>query len=135
MTKSPSGALSPYYYKGGYFHGIHYGSYFDDEEALLLMMGKEETYILKSPERRRILIDLYETNLSDSLIEKFVEHVKRVSLRIVKLAISCDKKRLRKLHKAIIRGTSLNTAQLYFCTDMEEAKAWLVSFSNSITIY
>lgn len=34
MTKSPSGALSPYYYKGGYFHGIHYGSYFDDSQAL-----------------------------------------------------------------------------------------------------
>ena len=33
--KSPSGALSPYYYKGGYFHGIHYGSYFDDHNVLV----------------------------------------------------------------------------------------------------
>ncbi len=38
MTKSPSGALSPYYYKGGYFHGIHYGSYFDDAKALFDMI-------------------------------------------------------------------------------------------------
>jgi len=30
MTKSPNGALSPCYYKGGYLHGIHYGSYFND---------------------------------------------------------------------------------------------------------
>lgn len=54
------------------------------------MMGEEEAFILKSPERRRILIDLYETNLSDSLSEKMA-------------------------------------GQLYFSTDMEEAKTWLVS--------
>lgn len=42
ITRSPSGALSPYYYKGGYFHGIHYGSYFDNSDALLSIMNKEE---------------------------------------------------------------------------------------------
>lgn len=127
ISKSPSGALSPYYYKGGYFHGIHYGSYFDDRDALLSMMDKEEAYILKSPEKRRILIDLYETYLSISTIDKIVEHIKKISPRIVKLAVSSDKKSLRQLHKAIIKGTALGAAQLYFCTDMEEAKTWLVS--------
>lgn len=57
ISKSPSGALSPYYYKGGYFHGIHYGSYFDDVDALLSVMDQEEAFILKSPERRRIFIE------------------------------------------------------------------------------
>jgi hypothetical protein len=64
ITRSPSGALSPYYYKGGYFHGIHYGSYFDDMDAFLLMMADEEQFILRSPEKRRLMIDLYETNIT-----------------------------------------------------------------------
>lgn len=127
ITKSPSGALSPYYYKGGYFHGIHYGSYFNNEGALLSMMGEEEVFILKSPERRRILIDLYETKLSNSLIEKIVEHISKIEPRIVKLAISSDKKSLHKLQKALNKKGILGVGRLYFCTDMEEAKTWLVS--------
>lgn len=54
LSKSPSGALSPYYYKGGYFHVIHYGSYFNHSNAPLSMMNKEENFLLQSPERRRI---------------------------------------------------------------------------------
>ena len=119
ITKSPSGALSPYYYKGGYFHGIHYGSYFNDSDALLFMMKKEEEFILKSPEKRRILIDLYETTLT--------EHINRLRPNIVKLAITATPKNLHKLHKALTRKTSLPQSQLYFSTDMEEAKTWLVS--------
>lgn len=127
ITRSPSGALSPYYYKGGYFHGIHYGSYFDNSDALLSMINEEENFILKSSERRRILIDLYETNLSKALIGKIVGHIEKISPKIVKLAISSDKKSLRQLRKAIVNGTSLGKGKLYFCTDMEEAKTWLVS--------
>ncbi len=126
IRKSPSGALSPYYYKGGYFHGIHYGSYFDDSSALLSMMKEEEAFILKSPEKRRILIDLYETNMAGSLAQKIAEHIARISPLIIKLAIASDKKTLRQLQKAIIKGTSLRNGQIYFCTDMEEAKTWLV---------
>lgn len=127
ITYSPSGALSPYYYKGGYFHGMHYGSYFDDSEALLAMMKEEEVFILNSPERRRILIDLYETTLSRHLTEKLTEHIERLSPRIIKLAIACDSKGLRQLKRAIKKNTSLKEGQLYFCTDMEEGKTWLVS--------
>ena len=92
ITKSPSGALSPYYYKGGYFHGIHYGSYFDDSDALLSMMKKEEEFILKSPEKRRILIDLYETTLTKTLTEKITEHINHLRPNIVKLAITATPK-------------------------------------------
>lgn len=127
MTKSPSGALSPYYYKGGYFHGIHYGSYFHDSNALLSMMSEEEAFILKSTEQRRILIDFYETNLSSALIEKIVEHIENINCRILKLAIATDRKSLRQLQKAIKKGTSLGAGKTYFCTDMEEGKTWLVS--------
>lgn len=127
LRKSPSGALSPYYYKGGYFHGIHYGSYFDDMDALRDMMAKEEAFILGNAERRRILIDLYETNLTDSMILEFAQHIKRISSRIVKLSINGEKKCLKAVYKAIIRADALNKGQIYVCTDMEEGKTWLVS--------
>lgn len=56
-----------------------------------------------------------------------MEHIEKISPRVIKLAISSDKKSLRQLSKAILKGTSLRTGQIYFCTDMEDAKTWLVS--------
>lgn len=129
LKKSPSGALSPYYYKGGYFHGIHYGSYFDDMSSLRDMMSQEEEFIMRSPERRRIMIDLYETNLTDSMISEFVQHIGRMSTRIVKLAIAGDKKCIKPLHRALLKDNTLHKGQIYICSDMEEGKTWLVSDS------
>ena len=126
ITKSPSGALSPYYYKGGYFHGIHYGSYFEDSQALLSMIKEEEYFILNSPQRRRVLIDLYETGLTKELTLQIVEHIEKMKHKIVKLAITTDKRSLHKLQKAFRKNPILGDGQLYFCTDMEEAKTWLV---------
>ncbi len=127
LTKSPSGALSPYYYKGGYFHGIHYGSYFDDVESFLSIMLEEENFILSSPQRRRIIIDLYETNLTKSTLDKFVTHIERIKERIVKLAISCEKKKLLEIKKALYCSSSLEKGLMYFTPDMEDGKTWLVS--------
>lgn len=129
LAKSPSGALSPYYYKGGYFHGIHYGSYFNDMESLFTMMKKEEAFILKSPQSRRILIDFYETNLSKTMLDNVVEHIKQLSPKIIKLAISGDKKCLKNLRKTLEKSKIMKSGQLYFCEDMEEGKTWLVSDS------
>lgn len=126
ITKSPSGALSPYYYKGGYFHGIHYGSYFKDSQALLSMIKEEEYFILNSPQRRRVLIDLYETGLTKELTLQIVEHIERMKHKIVKLAITTDKRSLHKLQKAFRKNPILGDGQLYFCTDMEKAKTGLV---------
>ena len=129
MNMSPSGALSPYYYKGGYFHGIHYGSFFDDMDAFAAMMTAEETYIMNSPERRRIMIDLYETKMTSKALAEFVAHIDRLSPRIVKLAISANSATLRAVRKALYAGCSLGKGQLYFTPDMEEGKTWLVSDS------
>lgn len=129
LRKSPSGALSPYYYKGGYFHGIHYGSYFNDMESLRDMMSQEESFILRSPEKRRIMVDLYETNLTQSMVLEFVQHIERISSRIVKLAIAGDKKHIKPIYKSIIKDNVLNKGQIYICSDMEEGKTWLVSGS------
>lgn len=108
LRKSPSGALSPYYYKGGYFHGIHYGSYFNDMDSLRDMMSQEESFIMRSPEKRRIMIDLYETNLVDSMILEFVLHIERMSSRIVKLAIAGDKKYIKPIYKALLKENVLS---------------------------
>ena len=125
--KSPSGALSPYYYKGGYFHGIHYGSYFDDAESLYRMIEKEERFILESPERHRIMIDLYETSLTPEVLEAVIRHIGRLSPRIVKLSIAADRKSLRVLRCAMKKAGVLDDGRYYLCTDMEEGKTWLVS--------
>ena len=127
MTKSPSGALSPYYYKGGYFHGIHYGSYFDDMDGFTAMMAAEEAFILKSPEQKRILIDLYETKLTPEVLSEFTAHIERLSAKIIKLAISADKTALKNIRKALLAGCSLGKGQIYLTPDMEEGKTWLVS--------
>lgn len=127
LMKSPSGALSPYYYKGGYFHGIHYGSYFNDMDSLRDMMAQEETFIMRSPESRRIMIDFYETDLTEQMLSEFVLHIKNISSKIIKLAIAGDKKCRNSVRKALLQGNVLSKGQLYFCADMEEGKTWLVS--------
>ncbi len=131
LKKSPSGALSPYYYKGGYFHGIHYGSYFDNMDALLNMMRQEEAFILKSPEKRRLMIDLYETNLNPAMLCEFGGHIARMRGRIVKLAVSGEKKTLKSVRRVLTQTRALAPGQMYFCADMEEAKTWLVSSRSS----
>ncbi|MDO5603025.1 MAG: hypothetical protein Q4G07_09680 [Oscillospiraceae bacterium] len=83
--------MSPYYDKGGCFHGIHYGSYFDDANVPLSIMRKEEDFILNSPEKRRVMIDFYETRLSETLVKAFTEHISKISPKIVKLAIASEK--------------------------------------------
>ena len=127
ITKSPSGALSPYYYKGGYFHGIHYGSYFEDTEALFNMMQQEEQFILKSPERKRILIDLYETSINQIVLEKLIQHLEKISPRIIKLAIATDRMNLKNIRKAIKSAKACQSICCYFSNDMEEGKTWWVS--------
>lgn len=127
ITKSPSGALSPYYYKGGYFHGIHYGSYFHDENALIAMMKQEEDFILQSPEQRRIMIDLYETVLSPRVLDALIQHLSHISSKIIKLAIATDKKNLHAIKRAMKKDKVCHSLCCFYGTDMEEGKTWLVS--------
>lgn len=127
LKKSPSGALSPYYYKGGYFHGIHYGSFHEDAAALFAVMDQEERSLLKSPEHRRILIDLYETTLTDAVVDKLIRQIDALSGKIVKLAIASDKASLRIIRRALKKAEVLESGRCRLCTDMEEGKTWLVS--------
>ncbi len=127
-TKSPSGALSPYYFKGGQIYGMHYGSCFDDMEAFGNLMSAEEHFVMHSPIKRRILIDLYETNLTKQMVSAFADHVLRMKAKIVKLAIAGDDKyAFRAINNLIGKSKALEKGQLYFCSDMEDGKTWLVS--------
>ncbi len=58
------------------------------------MMNREEEFILKSIECRRILIDIYETNVTPEVMERFLSHIEKITPRIIKLAIATDKKSL-----------------------------------------
>ena len=125
LTYSPSGALSPYHYKGGYFHGIHYGSYFDNASGLFEMIDKETAFILKSPQQKRIMIDLYETTLTDAVVNRLVHHLKEIEPRVIKLGISAKNKDMKILRKAIEKNNILHGCVCYG-EDMEEVKTWLV---------
>ena len=127
LKKSPTGALSPYYYKGGYFHGIHYGSLGNQMDKLMELMAAEEKFILNSSEKRRLMIDLYETNLTSAALADFTAHIRRISDRIIKLGISADKKTLGAVRRALLNDGALGKGQMYFAPDMEETKTWLVT--------
>lgn len=127
IRKSPSGALSPYYYKGGYFHGIHYGSYFYDEEALFDMMQNEEDFIIRAKQPRRILIDLYETDINACVLEHLRLHLIALKDYIIKLAIATDRSSIKKIKKMFARDEKLQEICVYFHPDMETGKTWLVS--------
>lgn len=127
LTYSPSGALSPYYYKGGSFHGIHFGSYFNDMQGLEIMMKIEEEFLLKKNGKQRIMIDFYETNLTGESLDSFVKHIVNLKSKIYKMAISAEPKRMKIIKKALYKSGCINKGNLYFATDMEEAKTWLVN--------
>ncbi len=127
IKKSPTGALSPYYYKGGYFHGIHYGSCGGQLDKLGELMAAEEAFILESPDTKRIMIDLYETDLAAESLADFTAHIKRLSGRIIKLGVSAEKKKLNAIRKALVHCGALGKGQMYFSPDMEETKTWLVA--------
>lgn len=93
------------------------------------MMEKEEAFILKSPEQRRILMDFYQTQLSDEVLERILAHIVNLESRIIKLAIITDRKNLRHMVKAMKKQGGFHMERLYFGTDMEDGKTWLVSDS------
>ena len=126
LAQSPSGASYPYYYKGGYLKGMHYGGYFDDMDSLRDMMAREEAFMMRSPQKERVLIDLYETRLTEPMLAEFARHIGRLSSRIAKLSIAADWRCRRAVKKALLKRNAIRAQQLHLCADMEEGKAWLV---------
>jgi len=128
LQKSPGGSVYPYYYKGGTLLGLHYGSFFKDEEALLARMWAEEQFITNSVRQTPLWIDFYETKLTDRILDEFSSSMLRLQKHLTRLAIvGCsfwDKRRLMKLFKKSVREFPM---PVRFFRDPEQAKTWLVS--------
>jgi hypothetical protein len=128
VEKTPGGSLFPYYFKGGEILGLHYGSFFSNEAALLDRMKAEEEFIVKASRSLPTWIDFYETKLTDHLIIEFLRSVNRLQKHITKLAIvGCsakDKRRLEQMRKKLEIEISM---PVRYYSDPEEAKTWLVS--------
>ncbi len=76
------------------------------------------------------MIDLYETHFTADVLADFVRHIERLRDKIIKLGISAEKPKLRAVRKALAQSGALGRGQIYFSTDMEETKTWLVTSSR-----
>ena len=125
--KSPGGSIFPYYYKGGELFGLHYGSFFADEGALLARMNAEEEFIAKANRPLPLWIDFYETKLTDRVLIEFSKSILRLQRQIPKLAlVGCSFKDRRRFHKLAKKSGIEFPMPVRFFSDPEEAKTWLV---------
>lgn len=126
--KSPGGSIYPYYYKGGEILGLHFGSFFKDEQGLLNLMKAEEQFIAGPNHHMPVWVDFYETQLTDRILLAFLDSIQRLRTHITRLAlVGCsfrDRWRLRRLAK---RSGFEIPMPVRFFDDPEEAKTWLVS--------
>jgi hypothetical protein len=128
LHKSPSGALFPYYYQNGELFGMHLGSYFSNEEGVIAIMQSEETFFTVRHRPMGVWIDFYDTDLTDKVIEAFVEMIEHMSPLVTKLAlVGCSLLARWKLNRRIKRVASLACLPVKYFEDPEEAKTWLVS--------
>jgi hypothetical protein len=131
LKKSPGGSIFPYYYKGGELFGAHYGSFFDNEAALLARMKAEEEFLQNSNRQLPFWADFYESKLTDKVLIEFSQSMNRLQNHITRLAIvgcsSRDKRRLQSLAKQ--SGFDFPMPVRFF-SDPEAAKTWLVGESS-----
>ncbi len=128
IKKSPGGSIYPYPYKGGELFGLHYGSFFDDEQALLERMKAEEEFIRENVRRTPLWIDFYETRLTDRVLIEFVNSIGRLGDRITRLAIAgCSRRDRGRLLRLGKKNGIVFQMPVRFFSDPEVAKTWLVS--------
>jgi len=132
LKKSPSGSLCPYYYKGGELHPLHYGSYRDDMDKLSEIIDAEEKFIMSSMSGRRIWIDLYETNLTDSMILRMSQHIVHISPKVTKMAlVGCSKRVFNNIISYLREAECSLAGQIKLFDDPEVSKDWLVGKTRS----
>ena len=131
IQKSPGGSMFPYYYKGGELFGAHYGSFFDNEGALLARMKGEEEFLLNSNRKLPFWVDFYESKLTDNVLIEFIESMHRLRSHIPRLAIvGCTFRDKRHLQSLIKKSGLEIPLPLRFFSDPEAAKTWLVGESR-----
>jgi len=89
-----------------------------------------EDFIAKRNRRLNIWVDFYETQLTDAVVVEFLGSVRRLSTKIVKLAIvGCstrDRRRMDRWGKKIEQEIAVPVRCF---SDPEDAKTWLVGKS------
>jgi len=129
LKKSPSGSLCPYYFMDGELHPLHYGSYFDNKNKLFETIKAEEGFILKSSGfyNRRIWIDFYETTLDNEVIDFFVNHIKVIRHKVLKLClVGCSFSEKQKIKSKMKKEKMDLFSKTQYFSDPEKAKQWLV---------
>lgn len=126
MIKSPGGSLFPYYYKGGEIHCLKYGSKYKKYEELFELMRLEEEFIFKANKKLKIWIDLYETFITEIVLQELVNNLNNLNGYVKKISFvglsSISKWKLKRR----IKNLKLEYPVSYF-SDPEEAKTWLIS--------
>ncbi len=129
--KSPGGSIFPYYYKNGELFGLHFGSFFGNEDALLARMQAEEAFMAGRNHPLPLWIDFYETKLSDRVLAEFSAFVARLSPLIPRLAIAgCSTRDQRRLLRQAKKSGRAFAMPVKFFDDPEVAKTWLVGESS-----
>lgn len=125
---SPSGAYFPYYYKGGELFGLHLGSYYSDEAAVVAMLKREQDFLVEQGHTVPIWIDLCHTKLTDKVTVQLVEYLKHVRHRITKLGlVGCSLLDKWRLVRMVKKTEGLSSLPVRCFDDPEDAKTWLVS--------
>src|SRR5690349_6250800 len=107
LQKSPSGAIFPYYYQNGELFGMHLGSYFSNDDAVIAMMPAEETFFTVRHRSLGVWIDFYDTDLTNNVIDAYVQMIQHMSPQVTKLAIvGCSFINRWKVNKQIRRTAS-----------------------------
>jgi hypothetical protein len=128
IETSPGGSLFPYYYKDGELFCLHFGSYFNNEEGVIAIMKAEEDFINTKHRPMGIWIDLYETKLSDRVIQQLVELLMHIASQITKLGfVGCSPIARWKINRQIRKNSRLFSLPIKYFSDPEVAKIWLVN--------
>src|ERR1041384_4749537 len=107
---------------------MHLGSYFSNEEEVIAMMQAEETFVTLHHRPMGLWIDFYDTELTDKVIEAFIEMIEHMRPQMSKLAlVGCSMIARWKINRLVKKSACLASLAVKFYEDPEEAKTWLVS--------
>ena len=125
VKKSPGGSVYPYNYKGGELFGLHLGSFFNNESGVIDRIKKEESFILKQNMKIGMWFDFYQTQMTDKVINEFIDTIFNLQNHIIKMAIvGCSIKDKWRINRIAKKRVSI---PLKYYDDPEEAKTWLVT--------
>lgn len=128
LKNSPSGAYFPYFYKGGELFGMHLGSYFSDEDAVIRMMKGEGAFFVEQNHTIGVWIDLCHTKLTAKVTAHLIEMLKLMRRRMTRLGIvGCSFRDKWRIVRLIKNTEELSSLPVRCFDDPEDAKTWLVS--------